>query len=236
MLTARIGRISIWCTDRNGGVSVAPFDTLNVGDHVGDDPNAVAENRRLVAAAAELPPPKRWVWMQQVHGSAVHWATDPTGDPPEADAAVTAMPFLPLAVLTADCAPVVIACDDAVGVVHAGHRGLLSGVLENAVHELRVAGAGEVRAFLGPCIRVERYEFGADDLARLVEHLGPHVAGRTADGKPALDIPAGVRAALESVGVDSLDDSGVCTSATPEFFSYRRDGVTGRQVTIAMLT
>ncbi len=92
-----------------------------------------------------------------------------------------------------------------------------------------------MRAYLGPCIRAEHYEFGGTDLAPLVTRYGPAVASRTVTGRPALDIPAGVRGTLASVGVEDLDDSGVCTAATPELFSYRRDGVTGRQVTVAVL-
>ena len=218
-----------------GGVSVAPYETANVGDHVGDDPAAVATNRERVAEAAGLDSPDRWVWMRQVHGAGVHVATGPTpAEPPVADAAVTAVPGLPLAVVTADCAPIVIACDDAVGVVHAGHPGLGLGVVEAAVAALREIGSGRVRAFLGPCIRPARYEFGEEDLARLVARFGPAVAARTDTGRPAFDVPAAVRVALAWSGVDELDDCGVCTGASPAYFSYRRDGVTGRQATIVV--
>ena len=231
-----LGPARVWCSGRTGGVSAAPYDTCNVGDHVGDRPDAVATNRARVGEEAGLGDPSGWVWIRQVHGTAVHVASDPTGSvPPEADAAVTAARGLPVAVLTADCAPVALACDDAVGVVHAGHRGLEHGVIERAVEQLRAIGRGPVRAYLGPCIRPDRYEFGAADLARLVARLGPEVAGRTADGRPALDIPAAVRAALRSCGVSTLADGGVCTASSPAHFSYRRDGVTGRQATIVML-
>jgi len=231
-----LGPATVWCTDRNGGVSRAPYESCNLGDHVGDDILAVEENRALVAASAGLPDPSRWVWMRQVHGATVHVANDPTGiDAPEADAAVTAIRGLPLAAITADCAPVAIACDDAVGVVHAGHRGLELGVIEGAVEALRAIGRGPVRAFLGPCIRPERYEFGAEDLARLVRRLGPAVEGRTLDGRPALDIPAAVRSALRRCGVTDLGDAGVCTAGSAAHFSYRRDGVTGRQATVVVM-
>jgi hypothetical protein len=217
-------------------VSAAPFDSCNVGDHVGDEPRAVATNRARVASAAGLAAPEQWVWMRQVHGVAVHVATGPTGSvPPEADAAVTAVRGLPLAVITADCAPIALVCDDAVGVVHAGHPGLEHGVIAAAVAALRGIGSGPVRAFLGPCIHPARYEFGADDLARLVDRFGPGVEGRTRDGRPALDIPAAVRTALAACGVDALDDSGVCTADSVAHFSYRRDGTTGRQATIVEL-
>ena len=148
---------------------------------------------------------------------------------------MTATRGLPLAVLTADCAPIALACDDAVGVVHAGHRGLEHGVIEAAVAALREIGNGPVRAYLGPCIRPARYEFGTADLARLVARFGPSVEDRTHDGKPAFDVPAAVRAALTACGVEALDDCGVCTAASAAHFSYRRDGVTGRQATIVVL-
>jgi YfiH family protein len=235
LLTATLGRVRIWCSDRNGGVSRPPYDGANIGDHVGDDPAYVAENRSLLAAAAGLPEPAEWVWMEQVHGTAVHVAGGPSPEPPVADAIVTAKPGLPIAVMTADCAPIVLAADEAVGVVHAGHRGLVDGVVGAAVREMQALGARRISAFLGPCIRVERYEFGADDLARAVAVLGPDVEGRTSRGTPAFDLTAGVRIALARAGVDHLVDCGVCTSASGEHFSYRRDGTTGRQVTVAML-
>ncbi len=196
-----LGPALVWCTGRAGGGSAAPYDSCNVGDHVGDDPDAVAVNRRRVAAEAGLGDPAGWVWMRQVHGAGVHVATEPTGaEPPAVDAAVTAVRGLPLAVLTADCAPLALACDDAVGVVHAGHRGLEHGVIPAAVAQLRAIGSGPVRAYLGPCIHPARYEFGAADLARLVARLGAEVEGRTDDGRPALDIPAAVRVALRGGG------------------------------------
>lgn len=226
------------CSGRWGGVSRPPFATCNVADHVGDDPAAVAANRARVAAAAGLPGPAAWVWLRQVHGAGVHRADAPTSAsaPPEADAAVTTRVGLPLAVTTADCAPVVLAAPAAVAVVHAGHRGLVAGVLEATVGRLRDAGARRIEAFLGPCIRPARYEFGRDDLARVVARLGPGVAGTTRDGRPALDVPAAVRAALARVGVDAVHDCGVCTAGSGDHFSHRRDGPTGRQVTVAVLT
>jgi hypothetical protein len=171
-----------------------------------------------------------------VHGSTVLDADAPSdGADPPADAAVTRTPGRPLTVLTADCAPVALACDDALAVAHAGWTGLLAGVVEAAVARLRAVGHGPVRAALGPCIHPARYEFGADDLARVVDAYGPTVAGTTDDGRPALDLPAGVRAALARVDVTDLEDVDVCTAASPDHFSYRRDGETGRQALVAVL-
>jgi YfiH family protein len=234
---AAVGAADVICSGRHGGVSGAPYESCNVGDHVGDAPDAVAENRRRVADKAGLPDPTTWVWLDQVHGTEVHVADTPTSTPkPVADAAVTAVAGLPLAVVTADCAPIVIASDRAVGVIHAGHRGLLAGVIERAVAQLRELDEGPIDAFLGPCIRPAQYEFGARELEGFVDHFGPRVVGHTVHDRPALDIPAAVEIALARAGVDAhhYTDSGICTATSTEHFSYRREGTTGRQVTVAV--
>jgi polyphenol oxidase len=235
MLETRVGKARVWCTGRAQG---------NLGDHVGDDPLTVARNRAEVRAAVGVENSARWTWLRQVHGADVYVVTGSsvTGSsstaetaPPEADAAVTAVPGRALAVVTADCAPLVVASDDAVGVVHAGHRGLAAGVIEATIASVRGRGRGPVRAFLGPCIRPGSYEFGADDLARFVAQFGPEIEGRTRDGKPALDIPAAIRIVLAREGVVDFEDSSVCTADSADYFSYRRAHETGRQATIAVL-
>ena len=237
MIERRVGPVRVVFTDRHGGVSRAPYATRNLGDHVGDDPGAVAENRRALARELELRDPDGWVWLRQVHGAGVVAVDSPQGvAPPEADAAVTTMPGLPLVVLTADCAPIALCAGDAIAVVHAGWPGLLAGVIGIAVERLRAFGSGgAIRAVLGPCVHPARYEFGDADLARLVERFGDAVAARTDDDRPALDIPAAVRVALAERDVTDLDDVGVCTSASPDHFSHRRDGLTGRQALGAVL-
>jgi polyphenol oxidase len=228
-----VGPARVWCSGRPHG---------NVGDHVGDDPVVVARNRAELRAHTGGADSAGWVWVRQVHGRAVHVATPADAEAaaqnepaPIADAIVTATPGLSLAIVTADCAPLVIACDDAVGVVHAGHPGLAGGVIEAAVARLREIGRGDVRAFLGPCIRAPRYEFGADALAAFVAQFGAVVESRTRDGCPALDIPAAIGVVLDRIGVIEFDDCGICTSDDDGYFSYRRDGETGRQATIAVL-
>jgi hypothetical protein len=242
VIERRIGPVRVVFTDRHGGVSRAPYASRNLGDHVGDDPDAVARNRAATAASLGLPDPAGWAWLHQVHGRTVvttagDRAAGGIGAPvPEADAAVTTGPGSPLVVLTADCAPIALGTARAVGVVHAGWPGLLAGVVGAAVDALRAADpGGEVHAVLGPCVHPARYEFGAADLAQLVTRFGPTVASRTDTGTPALDIPTAVRVALAERGVTDLDDVGVCTSASPDHFSHRRDGVTGRQALIAVL-
>jgi YfiH family protein len=195
----------------------------------------VTENRHRLADALGLPPPEAWWWPVQVHGAAVLRADgSPPSTGPEADALVTTEPGRPVVVLTADCAPIAIASDDAVGVVHAGWRGLVAGVVDAAVRHLRELGRGPVRAVIGPCIHAARYEFGRSDLDELVARLGPHVQGKTADGKPAFDLPAAVHGALAAAGVSHVDDVDVCTAASPDHFSHRRDGETGRQAIVVV--
>jgi copper oxidase (laccase) domain-containing protein len=119
--------------------------------------------------------------------------------------------------------------------VHAGWRGLLAGVVPTAVDALRAVGTGTVRAVIGPCIRPAHYEFGTDDLAVVAARFGDVVIGTTVDGSPALDLAAGVRAAFGECGVVDVDDLGECTFADSRYFSYRRDGVTGRQAVVAVI-
>jgi hypothetical protein len=222
----------VWA-DRTGGISAPPYATANLATHVGDDPAAVAQNRARLADRAGLGDPRGWWFLDQVHGCDVLTVTDPPVEGrgvPAADAVVTSTTGLPLVVLTADCAPIALADDEAVGVVHAGWRGLLAGVVPAAVAALRAVGSGTVRAALGACIRPAHYEFGRADLDAMVERFGPSVEARTVDGRPALDVAAAVRVALVEAGVPDLDDAGWCTASDPRrWFSHRRDGTTGRQ-------
>jgi hypothetical protein len=217
-------------------VSKAPFDEANLATTVGDERAAVAENRRRVAERLGMPD-RGWVWLRQMHGSSVASGEQhrDAADPPEADAAVTDRAGLPLVVQTADCAPIALANDDAVAVVHAGWPGLVAGVIPAAVARLRAVGHGDVRAALGPCVHPCCYEFGRDDLDRVVAALDVSVESRTSDGELALDIPGAVRVALHDAGVTDLEDVDVCTFTSADHFSYRRDGLTGRQALIAVL-
>src|SRR5205807_5312216 len=135
----------------------------------------------------------------------------------KADAAVTDAPRSVLAVLAADCAPVaLVSPEGVVAAVHAGWRGLVAGVLERAVNGARLLGATELRAVLGPCIHPECYEFGAADLDSVAAQYGDSVRSVTADGQPALDVPAAVRAALRGAGVADVDDVDVCTACSDD--------------------
>lgn len=227
---ADVLRSRVAFTDRRGGVSSSPFDSLNLAlpsDAIGDSEAWVAENRSRATALlgpAALP----WVPMHQVHGAAV---TD--GGLPEADAVVVTEPGRVGAVLVADCAPIAIVGEGGIAAVHAGWRGLLEGVVGAAVAALDEAGVEPRRAILGPCIRACCYEFGAADLSRLEERFGPAARGVTQSGVPALDLAAAVRRALAEAGVDRFSEIGICTACSPDYFSHRRDsarhGTTGRQ-------
>lgn len=177
-----------------------------------------------------------WTWLRQVHGAGVVVVGEPGASAgAEADAAVTAVPGVAVSVTVADCAPVALLADGAVGVVHAGWRGLAAGVVPAALHALRELTDAPVRAVVGPCVRPGCYEFGEADLDALAAVLGDGVRATTTDGRPALDVPAGVRAALAAAGVDDVEDAGVCTACSPDHWSYRAAGDRDRQALVAWL-
>ncbi len=219
-------------TARRDGISVGPYAARNLASHVGDDAGAVAANRR--ALAAELGA-ARVVFMHQVHGAeiAVIDAQSPA-DVPDVDALVTDVPGLAIAVLVADCVPVVIAGSRAVAVAHAGRRGMQAGIVTHAVRALRELDDGPLRARLGPSICGACYEVPAgmqEDVAAVV----PEARTSTRGGTPGLDLRAGLRAQLRAAGVTAVDVAETCTAEDPSYFSYRRDGVTGRFAGVAMI-
>ncbi|QXC62266.1 polyphenol oxidase family protein [Aquihabitans sp. G128] len=176
-----------------------------------------------------------WTWLRQVHGAGVVTVRHPGEHAgAEADAAVTVAPGAPIAVQTADCAPILLVADGGVGVVHAGWRGLVEGVIEAAADALVTAGAPPYAAVLGPCIRARCYEFGRADLARVAERYGPTVHARTGWGTPALDVSAGVRTACERLGL-TFTDCGICTACSPDHWSYRARADASRQALVAWL-
>ncbi len=195
---------------------------------VGPGAGAAGEARRRAIHAGA------WAWLRQVHGASVHVVGAPGGVQGRAgDALVTGVPGVALAVFTADCAPVAMASPEGVvGLVHAGWRGLDAGVIEAAAGAMRALGATGIEAALGPCIRAECYEFGAADLDRLAARWGPSVRARTSEGRPALDLPAAVRIALERCGAELVVDAGDCTACSDEWFSHRARGDSGRQATL----
>jgi polyphenol oxidase len=177
-----------------------------------------------------------WTWLHQVHGARVVEVTAPGEHAgADADAAVTAVPGCTLAVRTADCAPVVLLGRRSVAVVHVGWRGLLGGVVEAAVAALASLGDEDPVAHLGPCIRAGCYEFDGPELAELVDRFGPQVRATTSWGTPALDLPAGVGAALAAAGVAAPVDTSGCTACYRRWFSHRARAEPGRFATTAWL-
>ena len=231
------GPVRAFCTTRRGGASQAPYGDgaggpgLNLGQHVGDDPARASANRDRLRAMLPSDP----VWLNQVHGADVVDAGKVSGVP-DADASVAATPGVVCAVLTADCLPVLF-CDlrgQVVAAAHAGWRGLAAGVLGNTVGRMREAGAQQIQAWLGPAIGPRRFEVGADVLQAFA-HLdapGRHFALQ-ANGKYLADIYALARLALHACGVELVAGGDFCTvEEAPRFYSYRRDGVTGRMASL----
>ncbi|MFN9772299.1 MAG: peptidoglycan editing factor PgeF [Burkholderiales bacterium] len=235
-------------TIRARGVSAGPFGLdgggpggLNLGDHVGDDPDAVRENRARLEAA--VPGPIRW--LQQVHGTAVHEADTPwTGAaPPVADAAVATRPGTVLAVMTADCLPILLAdaTGRAVGAAHAGWRGLAAGVVEAAVDAVRARAGRDARvlAWLGPAIGPSAFEVGDEVRQAFCELDAAAAAAFTpgpAPGKWWADLFALARLRLAARGVVDVAGGGLCTVADrARFYSHRRDRRSGRFASLVWL-
>lgn len=218
-------------TDRWGGVSTSPYGELNLGGAVGDDPRAVRENRVLAARELGIEPADV-VWMNQVHGAEVSVVTrrQADGQAPTVDGVVTDRP-LALAVLTADCTPVLLADPVAgvVGAAHAGRPGLAAGVVPATVRAMAELGAEPARitAATGPAVCGRCYEVPAE-LRAEVAAVVPAAFAETSWGTPALDVPEGVAAQLAEAGVTSLLRSPVCTLESADHFSYRRERRTGR--------
>lgn len=226
--SVRVRRVT---TTRAGGVSVAPYDSFNLGDHVGDDPVAVEANRRRLADGIGMPF-ERLVWMEQIHGRTVTVVSGPVAGPVEAtDALVTAEPNLALVVLTADCVPLLLSDDEAgvIAAVHAGRVGARIGIVPRVLDEMVALGADVARisVLLGPAASGRRYEVPAAMRADVEAHL-PGSACTTERGTPGLDLRAGLRRQLEAAGVAGVAEDPRCTIEDPALFSYRRSGVTGR--------
>ncbi|UQX09464.1 peptidoglycan editing factor PgeF [Candidatus Mycobacterium methanotrophicum] len=234
-MSFRIRRVT---TTRAGGVSAPPFDTFNLGDHVGDDPAAVAANRRRLAATIGLGA-ARVVWMDQVHGDRVEVIDGPRKTPvADTDALVTTTPRLALAVVSADCVPVLLA-DARAGVaaaVHAGRVGARDGVVTRAVEAMVAAGAHlpDISALLGPAVSGRNYEVPAV-MADEVEAALPGSRTTTSAGTPGLDLRAGIARQLKTLGLSAIDVDPRCTVDDVSLFSHRRDAPTGRLASVVWI-
>ncbi|MCB1758885.1 MAG: peptidoglycan editing factor PgeF [Gammaproteobacteria bacterium] len=230
-------RVRALITTRHGGHSAAPFDSLNLGDHVGDDPACVRRNRALLRQHGDLPGEP--LWLNQVHGCAVAGCHTEGGVPPEADASTTTQPGRICAVMTADCLPLLI-CDlgaTRVAAIHAGWRGLVNGVIERSLACFSQPGE-ELMVWLGPAIGPAAFEVGEEVRAAFVA-VQPEAAPAFTTARPGhwfADIYQLARLRLQAAGVGYIGGGGYCThSDSARFFSYRRDGVTGRMASLIWL-
>lgn len=202
------------------------FTEISDGDLAASAPGVDLRRRTVL--------PLPWTWLEQVHGADVVVVDQPgVGAGARADAAVTTQPGAALCVTVADCAPVVLVGDGGVGVVHAGWKGLVAGVLAAATSALRELGAEGVRAEVGPCIGPCCSEFGAEDLEVMTSAFGPTLAGRTREGGLALDLVAGVQAGLAEVDVPLGGARGACTACSPRHWSFRASATACRQALVA---
>lgn len=226
--------VSALFTDRRGGHSSGPYAELNLGAGTsGDDAAHVAANRTQVAAEAGIDP-AHVVWMHQVHGAEVAVVDGPwPGEPPRVDGVVTDRAGVALAVRVADCTPVLLADPErrVVGAAHAGRPGLAAGVVPRTVDRMRALGAdpARIRALVGPAVCGACYEVPEQMRSEVVEASGVREAwATTRRGTPAVDVPGGVVAQLRAAGVGDVTRVPTCTIESPDHYSYRRDGETGR--------
>lgn len=233
-MTARIRRVT---TTRSGGVSAPPFASFNLGDHVGDDPAAVAANRNRLASSIGLPA-DHVVWMNQVHGVHVEVVDGPRSCVDGTDALVTSTPRLALAVITADCVPVLLGDPRAgvIGAVHAGRVGAADGVVLRTVEAMLTAGAHapDISVLLGPAVSGLNYEV-PEEMAADVEARLPGSRTTTRSGTPALDLRAGIARQLLSAGITAIEIDPRCTVEDTALFSHRRDAPTGRLASLVWM-
>ncbi len=214
-------------------MSVGPYDSFNLGQHVGDDAGAVLRNRTELADSLGV---SALVFMNQVHGVRVERISAAVPEPLESCDALVTDSDVALAVLTADCVPVVLADDQAgvVAAVHVGRRGLRDGVISATLRQMHSAGASAVAARLGPCICVGCYEV-SEGVRDQVAAAVPAAGARTRAGTPAIDLRTGLEAVLAAWDVTDVQRVGGCTVENPDLYSYRRDGVTGRLAGVVWL-
>ena len=216
-------------TNRHGGVSQGVYSSLNLGDHVGDIAADVSRNRGVLTA---LHGPMQF--MDQVHGNRVGVIEKVTDLAPTADALVTGISGITLAVMVADCIPLLLTSKQAVSAVHVGRRGLVNNVAIKAIEVMREMGAQDISAIIGPAICGRCYEVSAEIHQEVVSNF-PMADSRTHSGSLALDLPKALSTVLQSAGISIDASQCVCTVEDADLFSYRRDGVTGRQAGLVRL-
>lgn len=223
-------------TMRQGGISAAPWDSLNLGAHVGDEPACVERNRQRLMELADLPSMPQW--LEQVHATDVVRLNLEQQKMPRADACITSEPGVVCAVMTADCLPVLFCSADGseVAAAHAGWRGLCAGVLENTLAQFR-SPAEQIHAWLGPAIGFNAFEVGAEvRSAFMAQHSAAAAAFRPAGNKFYANLWLLAQQRLQAAGVKSVSADMRCTfQQRDDFFSFRRDGTTGRMATLIWL-
>ena len=215
-------------TDRLGGYSQGDFSSLNLALHVQDDPDLVSQNRDVIASQYGAT-----MYMNQVHGDDVSIITRIDQQSPTCDALVTATPGITLAVLTADCIPLLLSSHSVVAAVHVGRRGLVNGVARKAVHVMRELGAGTISGKIGPSICGTCYEVDQKTFDEVVLRH-PLAKSTTKVGTPSLDLSKALVADLDSLSVACTIDTR-CTNEDPNLFSYRKSHRTGRQAGLIRL-
>lgn len=216
-------------TDSTGGKSAGAFLSRNLGVHVGDDLDSVEANRQQLSQEIGRP----IQFMNQVHGNTVALIDEHIHTPPTADALVTSNPHIALAVMVADCIPLLLENQGSIAAVHVGRKGLLNGVSRSALATMRDLDSSPITAMIGPSICGTCYEV-SEDVFEEVTSVFPQSKSQTKQGGFALDLAAALTFDLESNGVRVLDRSS-CTVEDSSLYSYRRDGVTGRQVGLIWL-
>ncbi|TFZ52960.1 polyphenol oxidase [Serratia proteamaculans] len=223
-------------TTRHGGISLPPYDSLNLGTHVGDEAQAVAVNRQRLVEGADLP--QMPIWLEQVHGTSVVRLDGQTPADLQADAVYSNVPGQVCAVMTADCLPVLFCSQagDEVAAAHAGWRGLCNSVLEQTLAAF-AAEPGRISAWLGPAIGPQQFEVGAEVRAAFIAVDDAAAAAFTPQGDKFLaDIYLLARQRLQRAGIHAIYGGDRCTvSEISHFFSYRRDGITGRLASLIWL-
>lgn len=215
-------------TARTGGTSVGAFDSFNLGDHVGDASKSVEDNRRILQNLLSQSEPK---FMNQVHGNEVVEVDENTQSPITADALITRTKGIPLAVLSADCLPILVTGENVAAAIHAGRKGILNGIISSTIERIRSKSSGELSATIGPAICEKCYEVSLDMYLDAI-HLEPSLA--TNPETHCLDLK---RAAIRQLQANEVkvNDLGICTAHNPNYFSYRRDGITGRNAGVVVL-
>lgn len=215
-------------TKRTGGHSHGAFASLNLAMHVGDTESIVAQNRAI--ADRYFTPVQ---YMNQVHGNRIAIIEEQSDEAPTADALVTGIPGITLAVMVADCIPLLLKSSEVIAAVHVGRKGLMNSIAPATIELMRDMGASSIQAIMGPSICGKCYEVSADIYHEVIA-THPKAQSTTSEGTFSLDLPAALRVVLADESIPVIDEFS-CTVEDPELFSYRRDGVTGRQAGLISL-